>query len=855
MAKYIIRDSAGNVQYGEVFGEPILVGPNAEVSLNVDPEFVSTYLRRGQDLIITTADGNDIVLQGFFADATGMEHSRLLYSTNGELVEIDFSEVWSRTNVARYNQLDVTGGAGDLVFLSEGEFYGATVVAAEAEVSQAALIGGFGAIGGGGAAVGVGAAGLAIVGAGGLGGGDDDKEATGPDLDLVTPVAGDDVVTAAEAGAGVTLDGTVEEGSTVVVTVGGTDYNATVDVDGNWTVTLPADAFDGLGSPVAIEVTATDGDGETRTVTRNVEVDLVSEAAFSAGDISTDGMINAQEVTDGVAVTGTSEPGSTVEVTLGTVTKTATVDANGNWSATFQGNADIPAGTYTADVTAVATDAAGNTRTLTTTVDVDTNAALALQAAQITGDDLITAQDVSNGVTFGGTTEVGATVMVDMNGVSKAATVAGDGTWTVTFQGANEITSGSYDSTITVTATDAAGNTASLTKDVAVDTVTEVAMTQAHVAADDMINAAERTAGVTITGTAEVGSTVDVQLGTVTKAATVAGNGSWTVTFDAADIPDGEYGATVTATATDPAGNTATATRTVEVDTLATLALQADPVAGDNVVNALEAENGVTITGTAEAGASVDVRFGTATNTLTVGQDGTWSTTFDRSDLPDGDYTTTITAQTTDLAGNTATDTLSVDVDTIGPDPVVFTGYDKGLTTLRGVTTEIDAGTDYTFVEIAADNTIATVAATKTTDQVRGEWDYTFDTPVPDGSRLVVMSEDANGNETGTLFLWDDNQNTPVDLGRAEFDGIDIQAINLQVAPNEILTITEEDLLALSDTADTLTIRGGADDTITAIGAVSTGQTQTIDGQTFDVYTLGNGTLVIDDDINVVTTI
>lgn len=857
MAKYIIRDSAGNVQYGESLGEPILVGSTSEISLNVNPEDVSTYLRRGRDLVITTIDGRDIVLEGFFADTTGMEHSRLLYSTSGQLVEIDISEVWSRANVARYTDMEITGGAGDLVFLSEGEAYGYAyetgVVAAEAEVGQAVGLVGFGAMGGGGAAAGAGVAGLALVGgAGALGGGGDEK--TGPTVAVDTPIADDDAISAAEAAAGVELQGTVDAGSTVVVTIGGVDYDATVDADGNWALTLPADAFDGLDSPVDVTVTATDGDGESRVVTRSVDVDLVAEAAFS-GSIATDDLINAQEVADGVAVTGTSEPGATVEVTLGAVTKTAVVDGDGNWTATFQGDADIPPGTYTAQVTAVATDALGNTRTLSTSVDVDTNAELALQVAQITGDDLITAQDVANGVTFGGTSEPGATVMVDMNGVAKAATVAGDGTWTVTFQGSGEVASGTYDSTITATATDAAGNTATVSKSVEVDTVTEVALTQPTIATDDIINAAERGAGITITGTAETGASVAVAMGAVSKAATVNPDGTWSATFAAADIAVGEYDTTVTATATDAAGNTAQASRNVSVDTLATLALQANPVAGDNVINAAEAEAGITVTGTAEAGASVEVDLGTATRTVTAAQDGTWSTSFTRADIPDGEYTTSITAEATDLAGNSVTDTLSIDVDTLGPDPVVFTGYDKGLTTLRGVSTEIDAGATYNFTEVAADGTVSAMGAVQTTDQVRGEWEFTFDTPVPDGSRLVIMSEDTNGNQTGTLLLWDDNMNNPVDLGRAEFDGIDIQAIDLQVAPNEALTITEADMVALSDTTDTLTIRGGADDMVTAVGAVATGQTQTIDGQTFDVYTLGAGTLVIDDDINVVTTI
>ena len=54
--------------------------------------------------------------------------------------------------------------------------------------------------------------------------------------------------------------------------------------------------------------------------------------------------------------------------------------------------------------------------------------------------------------------------------------------------------------------------------------------------------------------------------------------------------------------------------------------------------------------------------------------------------------------------------------------------------------------------------------------------------------------------------------------------------------------------------ADTLTIHGGADDTVTVAGASNTGVTQQIDGQTYNVYTMGNdgATLVIEQDINVI---
>ena len=61
-------------------------------------------------------------------------------------------------------------------------------------------------------------------------------------------------------------------------------------------------------------------------------------------------------------------------------------------------------------------------------------------------------------------------------------------------------------------------------------------------------------------------------------------------------------------------------------------------------------------------------------------------------------------------------------------------------------------------------------------------------------------------------------------------------------------------ILFVNGEADTLTIHGGNDDTVTVSGAVNTDNTQTIDGQTYNVYTIGNdgATLVIDQDVNVI---
>ena len=77
---------------------------------------------------------------------------------------------------------------------------------------------------------------------------------------------------------------------------------------------------------------------------------------------------------------------------------------------------------------------------------------------------------------------------------------------------------------------------------------------------DDLINAAEAAGGVTVSGTAEIGSTLTVN----GAAVTVDGSGAWSTSVATA----GEGLLTVTAVATDAAGNSATATHDLTVDTL-----------------------------------------------------------------------------------------------------------------------------------------------------------------------------------------------------------------------------------------------------------------------------------------------
>ena len=107
------------------------------------------------------------------------------------------------------------------------------------------------------------------------------------------------------------------------------------------------------------------------------------------------------------------------------------------------------------------------------------------------------------------------------------------------------------------------------------------------------INAAET--GSAITGTAEANATIALTLGTGNvRTVTANGSGTWTYTLVADDITAMGQGAeTLSATATDAAGNTSVAgTRAITIDTIAPATPTIDTVAGDNTISSGEEQGG-----------------------------------------------------------------------------------------------------------------------------------------------------------------------------------------------------------------------------------------------------------------------
>lgn len=666
-------------------------------------------------------------------------------------------------------------------------------------------------------------------------------------------VTADNVINGSEASSGFQVSGTSTAGATLTVMIGTASQTVTVRQDGTWTANFAAGTVAAGEYDATVRATTVDAAGNPTTATHSFRVDTSTSVAFAPAMVEVDNTINAREAQDGFVLTGTTQPGNTVQVVWNNTTLPATVAADGSWTVTFPASA-VAAGTYVASATVTATDAAGNTATATRSINVDTETTVSINANQAGGDDIISGGERTAGVSLTGRAEPGASVAVTLEGTTRTVIADDSGNWTARFT-SGEYRAGTYDTTATVTATDRAGNTATAEHSVHVDTeVAPLRVASKDTGSDNVLNAEEAAGGLDITGQVELGSSVQVKLGNGSfVTANVASDGTWTVTIPAGQIPSGENNnVPITVRATDGVGNVSTISDTVRVDTqVRTFQRTGTQIAGDGIVNATEAAAGVTFSGNVEPGSTVVVRLSDGTQHRVVATNGTWSVTFTESELPTGNGTETVTFTATDPAGNTRTFTETFGYDTDLPGALTTLKIVRDGQDVTGIFTGTN-GEDVTIHRIDANGDAREVGhdvnenVTVSVNNVRVTADnYDFDTGVPDGSYLVLGNTDAAGNEASTLLIVNNTNTVNVDLTRDGLAEFDFTNIDLTFAPQANLTLTADDLEALTGPDHRLTINGGGDDRVSLDGAVATGETS----NGYAVYTLGGGTVLVDEDI------
>ena len=556
------------------------------------------------------------------------------------------------------------------------------------------------------------------------------------------PVAGDGIINAVERQNGVMFSGTTEPGASVMVSFGSGSRPAAVDAAGNWTVTFVAAEIPQGETSAMVTAVATDAAGNTASTSGQVQIDtVVTNFAFTGTIGGADGVVNAAEAAEGINVTGTVEPGSTVSVIMGGVTYSASVAANGSWSAHIPASA-IAHGEYTANLTAVATDAAGNVAEINRDVVIDTDPGLlTISQAPIAGDNVVNYDEAQQGVVIHGTSDPGALIHVTMGDVTLTTITDATGRWERLFTTAQLPAAEQMDVPITARKTDAAGNTAEVSRTVGYDRIVENLSVRAEeVGGDGTINAAERAAGVTVTGTVEPGSSVIVNLGTASRSAQVDAAGNWTAFFTATQLPQGEDVLPLVVNATDRHGNNASTSATVNLDTLVNQLTQTgDPTGGDGVINIAEAAAGVTLSGMVEAGSTLIVTTGGVSYEASVGPNGAWSLYLPSEALPSQGTRLDVTISATDAAGNTDSISQSFDMDLIQPVAPDVDSYTRNTSGYSAISVALGDDSVQVF-EIRDGQVIGQVGGEGIPIAPLGIETFAFAPVVSDGSHLVVQA-------------------------------------------------------------------------------------------------------------------
>lgn len=627
---------------------------------------------------------------------------------------------------------------------------------------------------------------------------------TAPVISINT-IAGDDVINATEKGSDLALSGTSDQpaGTAITVTLNGQNYSATTDASGNWSVTVPASAVSALGEATySVTASVTNAQGNSSTASHNVQVNTALPGV-TINPVATDDIINAAEAGSAQTISGQitgAAAGSTVTVELGGKTYTATVQADLSW------NVSVPASDWQAlgngelTVNASVTNAVGNTGSGTRDITIDASLP-GLRVDTVAGDDVVNIIEHSQAQVITGSSSgfaAGTALTVVINNQTYAATVMANGSWSVGVPATDVSNWPAGTLNITVSGANSAGTQTSITHPLTVD-LTTVAISINAITPDDVINAAEKGAALTLSGSTsgvEAGQTVTITFGGKTYTTTVAANGSWSTTVPAADMAtlrDGDASAQVRVTNVN--GNSATATHEYSVDSAAPT-VTINTIASDNIINASEAAAGVTVSGTstAETGQTLTVTLNGTNYQTTVQADGSWSLTLPASDLTalaNNGYT--LTATVSDQAGNPGSASKGVTVDTTAP-VISFNTVagDDVINNVEHTQAQIISGT--ATGAVAGDRLVVTIAGQQyvTSTDASGNWSV--------GVPASVISGLADGTVTISATITDSAGNSSTQTHNVQ---VNTAAVSLSVS-----TISGDNLINAAEAGSALTLSG-----------------------------------------------
>ncbi|WP_075575510.1 Ig-like domain-containing protein [Enterococcus faecalis] len=537
-----------------------------------------------------------------------------------------------------------------------------------------------------------------------------------PNTPVATPIV--ETVTGSTT-KGYEVTGTAEVGTTIEVrdaadTVLGT---ATTGTDGKYTVTLDsgkATANQTL-SVVAKNASGTESQPATATTPADVTAPTVDNITGNSGT--------------GYEITGTADPNTTIEVRdpAGAVIGTGTSDTNGDFTVTLPTGTTNPGDT----LTVIGKDNAGNESQPT---EVLVPADATVTAPTVTG---VTGNSVA-GYQVTGTADPNATIEIrDADGnVIATGTADGTGSFAVNLPAGTA----NANETLTALAKDPAGNTS---------TPTTFQTPADEVVAPPSVDkvTGNTTQGYQVTGTAELGTTIEVRAtdGTVLGTATTGPTGQYTVTLASGKATAKQTVNVVAKNDTGLESQPTTAMTPADVTT---------PTIGDITG---DSTTGYEITGTADPNTTIEVRNpdGTIIGTTTTDDQGNFTVDLPAGAANPGD---TLTVVGKDGDGNESQPTeVTVPEDATVAAPTVTTV--TGTTAIGYQVT----GTAEPNVTIEIHNEAGLVIATGTTD---GAGAFTITLPMGTATAneaLTAIAKDAAGKESNpTAFKTPADPDAPV---------------------------------------------------------------------------------------------